>query len=196
MGANELERLARAERWERLQIPLLGLAAIAAYAGSRFASTRALEGVLVALGIPVLASFASLRALRDSRAELRRLALIHGVVLLVSAESQVVPSLWPFAAHRSGDLCWIGLGVSAILATVVEAWSAHVGIRLRTVAWALVAATFSIYLPSHVNEAQTLESVLVAALVALFVGGGTGLVWGALAVRVGRWIVAVAERRS
>jgi hypothetical protein len=78
------------------------------------------------------------------------------------------------------------LGLALVLAVAFEVAGAQRGLRSRLSAWLGLAIVFALYFPGHAAPQNLFGSVFAAFLVALFVGGGSGLFLGELAVRRAR----------
>jgi hypothetical protein len=173
----------------RWQIPLLMTVALVLMLGSRFDATRAAEAVFVLLGFPVLALALALSPLRDSASSLRKAGLLLGSFALAATELRLLeafawtPGLLAEAA-RSKGLTWLLVALAAG-GIALQAAASRRGIRTYAGAWVGMIAALAIYFPSYFTPGkETFGQVLAALLVALVVGGGPGLVAGALAVRL------------
>ena len=78
------------------------------------------------------------------------------------------------------------LALSLALAVSFEVAGAQRGLRTRISAWLGMAIVFALYFPGHASPQNLFGSVFAAFLVALFVGGGSGLFLGEFAVRRAR----------
>jgi len=170
----------------RLRLPLLLASLLLLVGGSKLDSVRPLEGQIVALLIPVIAVFAGVGPFRDAHATLRNGVFALGALVLVLAE------LGPYRVVFEGsvtaptfNIVLLLLG-ALLLAVVFEVAAARRGLRSRLSAWFGLAIVFALYFPGHAAPSNLFGSVFAAFLIALFLGGGTGLCVGEFAVRRAR----------
>jgi hypothetical protein len=179
----------RKEFTQRLTLPVLGLVVVAVAGATRFVETRQTEAELVVLALPVVAMLSAAVALRHAESRLRRTAFAIALGLGALAEAALVPTVTgsgpPDFARSLGCallLCLLGLGAAG-----VEALAARRGTSSRFGALAGMVVALGLYLPGHFGHRDPFGAAVAALLVALFVGGGMGLLLGA----VGRaWVGA------
>jgi hypothetical protein len=176
---------ALADALERFRLPVLFTGLLALIGASRFEATRPLEAMFVALVVPLGALVVGAAPFKDSSSPLRILGFSLATVVLVLSEVSVAGALFASSSTtRTAVLAtFVGLGV---LAVFIEAAAARNGLKTRFSACVGIAAALAAYLPGHFNQKEALGTVLAALLIAVFAGGGAGLVLGAFATRVAR----------
>jgi hypothetical protein len=179
----------RKELTRRLTVPAL-LAVVVAVAGAtRFVETRQTEAELVVLALPVVAMVSAAVTLRHAESRLRRAAFVLALGLGAMTEAVLLPTVTgsgspEFARSLGGALLLCALGLAAAF---IEALAARRGTSSRFGALAGMAVALALYLPGHFAHRDPFGAAVAALLVALVVGGGAGLLLGA----VGRaWVGA------
>jgi hypothetical protein len=169
-----------------LTVPVLGLVLVMLFGASRFAESRATEGSVLALGLPVIAMVAAALPLAESDSRESQLARLGAATLAITAEAAVLPAVLgrpPFlpAALTAGLLAGLVLVAAPLEARIVQR-----GFNTRLAAWAGIVAVFAIALPTlmHTPQADALGAVLAAFVVALITGGLGGLLLGVAARRM------------
>ena len=179
----------RKEITRRLTVPVL-LAAVVGVAGAtRFVETRQTEAELLLLALPVVAMVSAAVTLRHAESRLRRAAFVLALGLGAITEAILLPTVTgsgspEFARSFGGALLLCALGLAA---AVIEALAARRGTSSRFGALAGMVVALGLYLPGHFAHKDPFGAAVAALLVALFVGGSMGLLFGA----VGRaWVGA------
>jgi hypothetical protein len=179
----------RKEFTRRLTLPALLVVVVGVSGATRFVETRQTEAELVVLALPVVGMVAAALTLRHAESHLRRAAFMLAFGLGATTEAVLLPTV---AGSGSPDLagsfgcavllCALGLGAAAI-----EALAARRGTSSRFGALAGMVVALGLYLPGHFAHKDPFGAAVAALLVAVFVGGGMGLLLGA----VGRtWVGA------
>ncbi len=170
----------------RFRLPLLLLSFALLVGGSKLDSLRPVEGQVVALALPVIAVWSGAGPFLDTIPPLRNAAFGIGAVVLVFSElgaygAVIGPAngLLPLTQRLLLMACVIG-------ALLCEVAAAQRSLRVRLTAWIGLAVVFGLYLPGHVSDKNLFGSVFAAFILALFAGGGVGLLLGELAVRRAR----------
>ncbi|MEI9950701.1 MAG: hypothetical protein WDO74_17410 [Pseudomonadota bacterium] len=170
----------------RLRLPLLLGSLMLLVGGSKLDSVRPLEGQIVALLVPLIAVSSGVSPFRDAHSSLRNWVFALGALVLVLAE------LGPYRVVFEDTVAAPALGITLLLllalllAVVFEVAGAQRGLRSRLSAWFGLAIVFALYFPAHAAINNLFGSVFAAFLIALFLGGGTGLCVGEFAVRRAR----------
>ncbi len=175
---------------EHWAIPAIGLVAILVIGGARFQESRIVLAQLVALGAPLATMVVAAAPLREAHPTLRAIAFTLAGLLAIAAELRVLPVMLPGAlspqlvplvtAAATAEFLPV-VAALAVSTVPLEAVAAKRGVGSRFAALAGINVGLSLYLPAHVTTKDPLGSVLVAFLVALFAGGGVGLLFGTLA---------------
>ena len=175
----------------RGRIPLpVALVVLAVFFGAmKFDAFRPLGARAVALLLPVGVVLAALAKLTDAHPTLRRVALLVGLAVIVTAELPVlrvffgVDTVLPDMTLRL-ILALLGLG-----SVLVEAVAARRSLRARVSAWIFIALGFATYLsslPVETEGGRELGLVFVAGIVGLWGGGLAGLILGGLAAKLAK----------
>jgi len=106
-----------------------------------------------------------------------------GAVVLVLAELGPYRVVFENAVESPALVVQGLLALGMILAVLFEVAGAQRGLRSRLSAWLGLAIVFALYFPGHAVPKNLFGSVFAAFFVALFVGGGSGLFLGEVAVR-------------
>lgn len=171
---------------ERYRLPALFTLLLALIGASRFEATRPLEASFIAIAVPVVMLGAGAKPFMAARLELRAAGLSVALGVLTLSELRIVGALFPstasWALFGPPALLWIAGG----LAILTEAIAARAGMRSRLASCAGIALALALYLPQHFRDGEALGTVLAGLLVAVFAGGGSGLLLGALAARWAR----------
>jgi hypothetical protein len=172
----------RKEFTRRLTLPVLLIVVVGVAGATRFVETRQTEAELVLIALPVVAMVSAAVTLRHAESRLRRAAFALALGLGAWTEAVLVPTVTgsgspEFARSVGGALllCALGLG-----AAVVEAVAARRGTSSRFGALAGMVVALGLYLPGHFAHKDPFGAAVAALLVALFVGGSAGLLFGAL----------------
>lgn len=182
--------------WERYRIPFLLTGGLALYGASRFDATRAVAGVLLTYGFPLMAVAFGVIKLRDTA--LFAPALAVGSVAAVSAELAIghamAPELPVFGIVAPHILVWAS-ALAAVGAVVMQAVAAGRGLRNFFAAWVGMVTMLALYMPAHAKVGRdSLDAFVAALIVSLFVGGGAGMLLGGLATRLVKGEPAAAEK--
>jgi uncharacterized membrane protein len=161
------------EERSQLLLPFFVLVALAA--ASRVDAFRAYEAIALALGVPVFVVLSALGPLRDARTTVRSAAIAVALLVLIGTELAIGGAVFGRWQLKLGSVL-VALGGCAV---VIEAVAARYGLRSRYAAWMGIAVALGTYLPSHFDAANGFGAVLAALLVAVFTGGGAGLLLGA-----------------
>ena len=138
---------------------------------------------MVAMGIAAAPS-------RESHPTFRALVFTTAGVVALGATARLAPTVitrTPPATIAPLLSAAAGPGFSAVLVLValatvpLEAVAVKRGVGSRFAALAGIAVTMALYLPSHWSPADPFGGVLACFIVALFVGGGVGLLLGSVA---------------
>jgi hypothetical protein len=170
----------------RLRLPLLLCSLLLLVGGSKLDSIRPFEGQIVALLIPVIAVISGVAPFRDAHSTLRNVVFAFGVLVLVLAELGPYRVVFEDLVAAPSLATTLLLALALPLAIGFEVAGAGRGLRSRLSAWIGLAIVFSLYFPAHAATNNLFGSVFAAFLVALFLGGGTGLCAGEFAVRRAR----------
>jgi hypothetical protein len=174
------------EALSRLRLPLLLISLLMLVGGSKLDSVRPLEGQVLALLIPAIGVVAGVAPFRDADSRLRNLVFAFGAGVLALAELGAYRVVFDDTV-ATPELAVVGLlGLALLAAVLFEVLGAQRGLRTRVSAWFGLAIVFAIYFPGHAVAKNLFGSVFAAFIVALFVGGGSGLFLGELAVRRAR----------
>ncbi len=172
--------------WERHKLPILLAGGLALYGAARFDATRPVAGVLLTYGFPLVALFMGSSPFRESA--LAGAAFAVGGVAALSAELAIGHAAAPSIAVFSlvPRLVLTLVSVLALLgAGIVQAAGANRGVRSTFAGWIGIVTMLALYLPAHPRAGRDqMDAFIAALLVSLFVGGGAGLLVGALAGRV------------
>jgi hypothetical protein len=167
----------------RLRLPLLLISLLLLVGGSKLDSIRPVEGQVVAFVIPLVAVFSGVAPFFDAHSGLRNLVLGFGALLLVLGELGPYHVVFEDTVAGPPLVNLVLLALCVPLAVVCEVAGAQRGLRSRISAWFGLAVVFALYFPGHAAPKNLFGSVFAAFIVALFVGGGSGLFLGELAVR-------------
>jgi hypothetical protein len=170
----------------RFRLPLLIFSLLLLVGGSKLDSVRPVEGQVVALVIPVVAVFSGVGPFWDSDPPLRDWVFGLGALVLMLAELGAYHVVFQDLVASPTLAVLALLGLSLVLAVTFEVAGAQRGLRSRLSAWLGMAIVFAVYFPGHAAPQNLFGSVFAAFLVALFVGGGSGLFLGEFAVRRAR----------
>ena len=170
----------------RLRLPLLLISLLLLVGGSKLDSVRPLEGQVVALVIPAVAVFSGVSPFWEAHSVLRNWVLAVGAAVLVLAELGPFRVVFSGVVEAPAVLVQVLLGLSLLLAVVLEVAGAARGLRSRLSAWFGLGIVYALYFPGHAALQNLFGSVFAAFLIALFVGGGGGLFLGEFAVRRAR----------
>ncbi|MES1174260.1 MAG: hypothetical protein ABUL62_08010 [Myxococcales bacterium] len=170
----------------RFRLPLLIFSLLLLVGGSKLDSVRPVEGQVVALVIPVVAVLSGVGPFWDSDPPLRDWVFALGALVLVLSELGAYHVVFQDLVASPALPVLVLLGLSLVLAVLFEVAGAQRGLRSRLSAWLGMAIVFALYFPGHAAPQNLFGSVFAAFLVALFVGGGSGLFLGELAVRRAR----------
>jgi hypothetical protein len=171
---------ALADALERFRLPLLFTLILALIGGSRFEATRPLEAFFLALAVPSAALIAGALPFKDSGSGVRFAGFAVAASLLLLSLGSIGGTLFAGYAPAQGAL-WAALLALCGLAVLVEAVAARSGLKTRFAACAGIAAALAVYLPGHFDPREALGTVLAGVLVSVFLGGGAGLLLGAIA---------------
>jgi len=171
------------EALSRLRLPLLLISLLLLVGGSKLDSVRPLEGQVLALLIPAIGVASGVAPFRDAESGLRNLVFAFGAGVLALAEIDAYRVVFEDTVATPA-LVIIGLlGLALLGAVLFEVLGAQRGLRTRLAAWFGLAIVFALYFPGHAVTKNLFGSVFAAFIVALFVGGGSGLFLGEFAVR-------------
>ncbi|MEO6601856.1 MAG: hypothetical protein ABIQ16_18400 [Polyangiaceae bacterium] len=170
----------------RARLPLLVFSLLLLVGGSKLDAVRPLEGQVVALAIPLLAVVSGVGPYRESDASLRNVVFALGALVFVLAEIGSYRVVFDDVVASPAVPVLVLLGLALVLAVTFEVAGAQRGLRSRLSAWLGLAIVFALYFPGHAAPQNLFGSVFAAFMVALFVGGGTGLFLGEFAVRRAR----------
>jgi hypothetical protein len=170
----------------RFRLPLLLFSLALLVGGSKFDGLRPLEGQVVAFAVPVVAVFSGVGPFTETLPSLRNAVFVLGAVVLV------LSGLGAYGVVFNDDNVALPLSEQIILGACVvgallcEVAAAQRGLRSRLTAWLGLAVVFALYFPGHASSKNLFGSVFAAFLIALFLGGGSGLFLGEFAVRRAR----------
>jgi len=176
---------------EHWAIPTIGLFAILVIGATRFEESRLVMAHVVALGTPFVAMAIAVAPMRESHPTFRSLAFATAALVAIGADLILLPAVLPeqrlspmlgrlvaTAAVPWFPILLVGL---ALLTAPLEAVAVKRGVGSRFAALAGIVVGLALYLPSHCDPKDPFGGVLVGFLVAVFVGGGAGLLLGSLA---------------
>ncbi len=170
----------------RVRLPLLLLSFALLVGGSKLDSLRPVEGQVVALGLPVVAVLSGAGPFVHTIQPLRNAAFGVGAVVLLFTELGAYGASFGTANAPLPLTQRLLLLACVIGALLCEVAAAQRSLRVRLTAWIGLSVAFGLYLPGHVSDRNLFGSVFAAFLVALFAGGGGGLLLGEVAVRRAR----------
>ena len=170
----------------RLRLPLLVFSLLLLVGGSKLDSVRPVEGQIVALVIPVVTVLSGIGPFRDTEPALRNGVFALGALVLLLGELGAYRVVFADVVASPALPVLVLLTLSLALAVVFEVAGAQRGLRSRISAWLGMAIVFALYFPGHAAPQNLFGSVFAAFLVALFIGGGSGLFLGEFAVRRAR----------
>jgi hypothetical protein len=171
---------------DRYRLPALFALILALIGASRFEATRPLEASFIALAVPLVLLALGAKPFFGARSELRALGLSAASIGLALSELRIVGALFPSTAGWALLLPPVLSWAAAGLAIVAEALGARGGVRNRLASCVGIALALGLYLPHHFRASDAFGTVLAGLLVAVFAGGGSGLLLGALAARWAR----------
>lgn len=174
------------DAFSRLRLPLLVFSLLLLVGGSKLDAVRPVEGQIVALVIPVVTVLSGVGPFRDSEVALRNLVFALGALVLALGELGAYRVVFDGVVASPAVPVLALLALALALAVAFEVAGAQRGLRSRLSAWLGMAIVFALYFPGHAAPQNLFGSVFAAFLVALFVGGGTGLFLGEFAVRRAR----------
>ena len=170
----------------RLRLPLLLGSLLLLVGGSKLDSVRPIEGQIVALLIPLIAVASGVGPFWDTHRSLRNLVFALGALVLGLAELGSYRVVFEDVVAAPALSTTLLLALALPLAVLFEVFGAQRGLRSRLGAWFGLAIVFALYFPAHAAKSNLFGSVFAAFLIALFLGGGTGLCAGEFAVRRAR----------
>jgi hypothetical protein len=167
----------------RLRLPLLLLSLMLLVGGSRFDTLRPVEGQVLAFGVPAIAVFSGVSPFWNADPPLRNLVLGLGVLVLALAGFDAYRVVFEGVVRPPSLPTAIVLGLALVAAVLLEVAGAQRHVRSRLAAWFGLAIVFALFFPSHAAPQNLFGSVFGSFIVALFLGGGSGLFFGEFAVR-------------
>lgn len=173
------------EAISRARLPLLLLSLALLIGGSKLDAVRPLEGQIVAFVIPAFAVISGVAPFNDANGPLRGRVFGLGVIVLSLCELTAYQAVFE-AAPLSALSTPLVFALAAPFSVWAEVSGARRGLRSRLTAWLGLAMVFALYLRGHASGDNLFGSVFAAFFVALFLGGGSGLCLGELAVRRAR----------
>jgi hypothetical protein len=174
------------ERFARWRMPFVFTVILTLVAAARFDGLRPIEGQCVALGVPLFAAFSGAGPFQEANLGLRRAVFALALALVLIAELNIYSVLFGdggVLAPTTGRVVFATIALSSI---VLQGLAAQRGFRTRLAAWLCLGAVFSAYFLEHVTQKNLFGSTLGALMVGLFLGGGSGLLLGALSDKLVR----------
>ena len=170
----------------RLRLPLLLLSLMLLVGGSHFDTVRPVEGQILAFAIPAIAVLSGVAPFSDAHPGLRNQVFALGAGVLAFGERGAYRVVFEARLESPGWLTIVALGVAMLIAVRFEVAGARRHLRSRLSAWFGLAIVFSLFFPGHALLQNLFGSVFGAFMVALLLGGGSGLFLGEFAVRNAR----------
>lgn len=182
-SAEQLVRAERQERWEARRLPLMFGGILLLVLVSRVEGLREGAGRAGAYAFPLMAAFFATRPFRDSALASAAIVVAIGAsVASLAVLTVAAPSTSP--AHRG---LLLALVLAPVVGAVLQGFGAARGIRSYCAAWLGMGAMFAHFYAGHrVGGHDAFDAILGAGLVALFVGGGAGILLGIVATAFGK----------
>lgn len=166
-----------------LRLPLLFFPLLALIVLSRIEATRDVLARSISVALPLFALARGVAPYRDADGLLRPGAFVVTGVCAAAAETAVGGAL--------ADVHWSAPLLHALVATLLAAAAAAIvleglqsrhGVRTRLAGWTGIAVAFGLYMPHAYRADNAFGTVLGGFFLALFGGGGVGVLSGAAAV--------------
>ncbi len=178
-----LDGSSMSEALSRLRLPLLLISLVLLIGGSRFDTLRPVEGQVLAFAVPVVAVVAGVSPFFDAEGGLRSSVLLLGAGVLAVALWGSYSVVFEDTLTAASMPRMVVLAVAVALAVLFEVAGSERAVRSRLTAWLGLASVFALFFPGHAVLGNLFGSVFGAFMVALFAGGGGGLLLGEYAVR-------------
>lgn len=167
-------------------LPWMMAALVLVIGGAKLEMARPLIARGLALAIPVVPVVMGVKHLEEADALLERAGTIVGWATILAGELCVAAGFFEVSAlaQLAPAAQWV-LYVGAAVALAVHVLQVRGGKKTRFAPLIGIASAFAVYLSTHTGK-DAFASVYGAFFVALFVGGGGGLVAGEVLGRVFR----------
>lgn len=171
---------------QRSHLPWVMAALVLTIGGAKLDAVRPYLARVLAVAIPVVPVLMGVKRLEGTGVRLERAAAAVGWITLLAGEICIGSGFFEQAGLRAFVLParWALYG-AAVAALVVHAFEARRSGRARFAAFIGMACVFAIYLSTHTGK-DAFGRVFGSFFVALFVGGGAGLLLGEAVGRVAK----------
>ena len=165
-------------------LPWIMAALVLVVGGAKVDAARPFVARGLALAIPIVPVVLAIKRLEGGDLTLEKAATLVGWITILAAEACVGFGFFHVAA-LGGVVVFarFALYAAALAALVVHTLEARKQPKARYAAFLGIACVFAVYVSTHANK-EPFGSVFGAFFVALFVGGGVGLLAGELLSRV------------
>jgi hypothetical protein len=163
---------------ERSSLPWIMAALVLIIGSAKLDAARPVVGRALAVAMPVVPVLIGLKRIEGSKLSVERAANVVGWVTIVAGEVCVTRGFFQVTAlDGAAQLARLALYGAAAGALVVHTLEARTGSKARFAPFIGMAGAGAIYLSTHPSQ-DAFSAVFGAFLIALFVGGGAGLLAG------------------
>jgi hypothetical protein len=169
---------------ERSYLPWIMAGLVLVVGGAKLDSMRPYVGRALALAIPVVPVLMAVKRVEGGNVKLERAASAVGWLTILAGEACVAYGVFHVAALAGvANVARFALYGAAVAALAVHTLEARSQPKARYAAFIGLASVFAVYVSTHTDK-DPFAAVFGAFFIALFVGGGAGLLLGELLGRV------------
>jgi hypothetical protein len=166
------------EETERSSLPWVIAALVLVVGGAKLDSARPLLGRALAIALPIVPVLIGMKRLEGGKLQVERAAGVVGWVTIIAGEACVTSGFFGITALDAvAPIARFALYAAAVAALVVHTLEARSGSKARFAPFIGMASAGAVYLSTHPNK-DAFAAVFGAFFVALFLGGGVGLLAG------------------
>jgi hypothetical protein len=169
---------------DRSHLPWIIAALVLVVGGAKVDAARPYVARALALAVPVVPVLMGIKRVEGGNLTVERAAMAVGGLTIVASEACVAGGLF----HVTALDAWLPIArallyAAALAALLVHVLEARAQPKARYAAFIGIACVFGVYVSTHPTK-DLFGSVFGAFMVALFVGGGAGLLTGELLARI------------
>lgn len=165
---------------DRSSLPWIMAALVLVVGGAKLDAARPLVARALAIALPIVPVLIGLKRIQGGKLEVERAGTIIGWVTIVAGEACVTSGFFGVTALTAVvPAARLALYAAAAGALVVHTLEARSGSKARFAPFIGMAGAGAVYLSTHPSP-DAFAAVFGAFFVALFIGGGAGLLAGEL----------------
>lgn len=159
-------------------LPWVMAALVLVVGGAKLDAARPLVARALAIAIPIVPVLIGVKRLEGGKLEVERAASVIGWITILAGEASVASGFFGVSALDGvAHAARFALYGAVLGALVVHTLEARSGSKARFAPFIGMAGVFAVYLSTHPNK-DAFAAVFGAFFVALFIGGGAGLLAG------------------